>query len=384
MHPKVSLVAVPFAALLTVATVAHAAPATAGPAGDATAGYIVVLGDGVDAGHVADEHGRRHGAAVGRVYRDGLKGYAARIPASRLAAVRSDPRVAYVEPDGVMTATAQTLPWGVNRIDADVSSTRAGNGSGAVTGVNVYVIDTGIAPQPELNVVAHANWTGDGRNTDCNGHGTHVAGTIGAGDNTSAVVGVAPGVALTGLKVLGCDGNGSTSGVVAAVNWVTANARKPAVANLSLGGPASQALDDAVRKSAAAGVIYTVAAGNDSANACNFSPARAGAGTNNGIVTVGATDSYNRAASLSNYGSCVDIWAPGVSIVSTWTTGGLATASGTSMASPHVGGTAGLHLSRSTTAAPATAEATLKANVLSPGTVARDGRAIKVVYAGRY
>jgi len=211
-----------------------------------------------------------------------------------------------------------------------------------------------------------------------------VAGTVGARDNTSSVVGVAPGVALTGLKVLGCDGSGSTSGVVAAVNWVTANARKPAVANLSLGGPASQALDDAVRKAAAAGVVFTVAAGNEGANACNSSPARAGAGSNNGIITVGATDSSNREASFSNYGSCVDIWAPGVSVVSTWSNGGMATASGTSMASPHAGGTAGLYLSRNTTTAPATVEATLKANVLAPGTTSRDGRAIRIVYAGRY
>ena len=379
MTRMISVVVGVLAALVAVPVTAQAAPPP-----DAAGDYIVVLSDAVDAGQVADDHARRHGAAVRHVYRNGLKGYAARLPASRLAAVRTDPRVAYVEPDGVMTATAQNLPWGVNRIDADVSSTRAGNGWGAVGGVNAYVIDTGIAAQPDLNVVGHANWTGDGRNTDCNGHGTHVAGTIGARDNTSSVVGVAPGVALTGLKVLGCDGSGSTSGVIAAVNWVTANARKPAVANLSLGGPVSQALDDAVRKAAASGVVFTVASGNEGVDACNSSPARAGAGTDNGIITVGATDSSNREASFSNYGSCVDIWAPGVSILSTWSNGGMAYASGTSMASPHVGGTAGLYLSRNTATAPATAEATLKANVIAAGTTSRDGRAIRIVYAGRY
>ena len=156
------------------------------------------------------------------------------------------------------------------------------------------------------------------------------------------------------------------------------------MANMSLGGGPSRALDDAVRRSAASGVLYVLAAGNSGANACNDSPARAGAGTNNGIVTVAATDSSNREASWSNYGSCVDIWAPGVSVLSTYNNGGITTMSGTSMASPHVAGTGGLYLSRNPTASAATAEATLKANVLSPGTASKDGRAIKIVYAGRY
>ena len=379
MSRKFSVVIALFAALVTLPRVAEAAPPP-----DAPGNYIVVLNDDADAGAVADEHGRRHGAAVGHVFHSGVKGYAARLAGSQVAALRADPRVAYVEPDGIMTASAQTLPWGVNRIDADVSSTLAGNGSGAVTGVNAYVIDTGISAHTELNLVAHGSWVADGKNYDCHGHGTHVAGTIGARDNTSSVVGVAPGVSLTGLKVLGCDGRGPTSNIVAAVNWLAANATKPAVANLSLGGPASQSLDDAVRKAAASGILMVVAAGNEGTNACNVSPARAGAGTNNGVVTVGATDSSNRAASFSNYGSCVDIWAPGVNVVSTWPNGGTATLSGTSMASPHVAGAAGLHLSRNPAASAASAETTLKANVLSPGTTARDGRAIRIAHAARY
>ena len=379
MPRNLSVVIALFAALVTLPEVAEAAPPSEAPGS-----YIVVLKDGADAGRVADEHGRRHGAAVGHVFRDGVKGYAARLPESRLAALRADDRVAYVEPDGVMTASAQTLPWGVNRIDADVSSALAGNGSGAVAGVDVYVIDTGISANPDLNLVGHANWTGDGKQYDCNGHGTHVAGTIGARDNTASVVGVAPGVHLAGLKALGCDGSGPTSNIVAAVNWVATYAPKPAVANLSLGGPPSQALDDAVRRAAAAGVLMVLAAGNEGVDACTVSPARAGAGTSNGVVTVGATDSSNRAASFSNYGACVDIWAPGVSVTSTWPSGGLATASGTSMASPHVSGAAGLHLSRNPTASAASTEATLKANVLAPGITSRDGRAVRIVYAGRY
>lgn len=343
-----------------------------------------MLKDGTDPGAIAAEHARGHGAEMRHVYRTALNGYAARIPAGRLRALRADPRVDYVEVDGEVRTTAQTLPWGINRIDADVSSTLAGNGSGSVGTASAYVIDSGISAHADLNLVAHGNWTGDGKNYDCNGHGTHVAGTIGAKDDANHVVGAAPGVALTGLKVLGCDGGGSMSNVIAAVDWVTANARKPAVANMSLSGPALRSLDDAVRRSASSGVLYVLAAGNSGVNACNSSPARAGAGTNNGIVTVAATDSSNREASWSNYGSCVDIWAPGVSILSTYNNGGTASMSGTSMASPHVAGVGGLYLSRNTTASSATAEATLKANVLSPGTASKDRRAIKIAYQGRF
>lgn len=379
--PKLVVATVLFMVMLGAPGVSGAAPASAGQRPEP---FIVVLGDGVDPAQVANEHARRLGAEVGHIYRAALNGYAARIPAGRLAELRADPRVAYVEADGAVATTAQALPWGINRIDTDVSSTLAGNGSGAVGTTNAYIIDTGISSHADLNLVAHGNWTGDGKNYDCNGHGTHVAGTVGAKDNADYVVGAAPGVALIGLKVLTCDGSGSMSNVIAAVDWVTSYAQKPAVANMSLGGGALKSLDDAVRKSASTGVLYVVAAGNNGANACNYSPARAGAGTNNGIITVAATDSSNKEASWSNYGSCVDIWGPGVSIVSTYNNGGTATMSGTSMASPHVAGTGGLYLSKNTSVSPATAEATLKANVLSPGTTSKDGRAVKIVYAGKH
>ncbi len=379
--PKLAAAAAVFLAAAAVPGVSAATPsAPAGP----PASYIVVLQEGSDPSQVGEEHGRRFNAEVSHVYRSALRGYAARIPAARLAEVRADRRVAYVEADGIARASAQTLPWGINRIDADVSSTRAGNGSGSVAGVNAYVIDSGISAHPDLNVVAHGNWTGDGRNYDCNGHGTHVAGTLGARDDASHVVGAAPGVALTALKVLGCDGSGSMSSIIAAVDWVTTYGKKPAVVNMSLGGSALKSLDDAVRRSASAGFLYMIAAGNSGANACYSSPARAGAGTNNGIVTVAATDWYNREPSWSNYGSCVDIWAPGASILSTSNSGGTSYMSGTSMASPHVAGAGGLYLSRNMTASPATAEGALKANVLSPATKSKDGRAIKIVYQGRY
>src|SRR5215217_4460550 len=223
--------------------------------------YIVVFEDSVqNPAAVANEHARENGLQVRFVYTDAIEGYAAVFPnAQALQRVEDDPRVAFVEQDQEVRAVAQTVPWGIDKIDADVSSTKAGNGSGAVSGVNAYVIDTGIYNHTDLYVKNHVNFAG-GKNTDCNGHGTHVAGTVGAKDNASAVVGAAPGVPLTGVKVLGCSGSGSTSGVIKGVDWVTADASKlaskPAVANMSLGGAANQAVDDAVRRSAASGVLY--------------------------------------------------------------------------------------------------------------------------------
>jgi subtilisin family serine protease len=209
-----------------------------------------------------------------------------------------------------------------------------------------------------------------------------VAGTVAAKDNTSDVVGVAPGAPLTGVKVLGCGGSGTTSGVIKGIDWVTANAKKPAIANMSLGGGASDSLDTAVKKSADSGVFYSIAAGNSGANACNYSPARAG--THNGVMTTAATDSSNKEASWSNFGSCVDIWAPGVSILSTRKGGGTTTMSGTSMAAPHVGGTGALYLS-SVSASPADVENRLKLDAESSmGTKSKDGRTITLIDAGAY
>jgi serine protease len=209
-----------------------------------------------------------------------------------------------------------------------------------------------------------------------------VAGTVAAKDNTINVVGVAPGAPLTGVKVLGCGGSGTTSGVIKGVDWVTVNAVKPAIANMSLGGGASDSLDSAVTKSADSGVFYSIAAGNSGANACNYSPARAG--THDGVMTTAATNSSDQEASWSNYGPCVDVWAPGVSILSTKKGGGTTTMSGTSMAAPHVGGTGALYLSLNTGASAATAESQLKTDAVSTGTTSKDGRAITLIYAGKY
>jgi subtilisin family serine protease len=349
--------------------------------------YIVVFEEGEvrDPTAVARAHAQRHGAEVLYTYQYALEGYAARIPDQRLDEVRNDERVAYVESDQTVEATAQSLPWGINRVDADVSSTKAGNGSGAVSNVNAYIIDSGIyKTHTDLNVINHVNFTGDGKNRDCTGHGTHVAGTAAAKDDASAVVGAAPGAPLTGVKVLGCNGAGATSGVIKGVDWVTANAVKPAIANMSLSGGASQALDDAVRKSAASGIFYSLAAGNQGADACTYSPARAGAGTNNGIVTTAATNSSNEERSSSNYGACVDIWAPGASVLSTRMGGGTTTMSGTSMAAPHVGGGAALYLSSHTSASPSAVESTLKSSATTKANKSKDGRSILLENVGGF
>ena len=348
------------------------------PEGAIPGRYVVVFDEGEvqDPTAVAREHAQRHGAEVLYTYQYAIEGYAARLPEARLDEVRADGRVAYLEPDQTMYAEAQTLPWGIDKIDADLSSTKAGNGSGAVSGVNAYVIDTGIYRHTDLYRVKHVNFVGDGRNTDCHGHGTHVAGTVGAKDNTTDVVGVAPGAPLTGVKVLGCNGSGATSGVIKGVDWVTANATKPAIANMSLGGGLSQALDDAVRRSAAGGVFYSIAAGNNGADACLHSPARAGAGTDNGIATVAASTSSDGETSWSNYGPCVDVWAPGERILSTKKGGGTTTMSGTSMAAPHVGGGAALYLSKNTAASPTTVEGALTSGATITANTSKDGATI--------
>jgi aqualysin 1 len=311
------------------------------------------------------------------VYSAALRGFAARLTARQISALENHPLVAYIEPDGIMTTRAQQIPWGIDRVDADISSTQAGNGQGAITNVVVYIIDSGIdVAHDDLNVVGHVKMLPfpNFLNKDCNGHGTHVAGAASAIDDTSHVVGVAPGAALVGIKVLSCIGSGSASGVIKGVDLVTANGYKPGVVNMSLGGTPSQALDDAVVNSVNAGFFYAVAAGNSSIDACNESPARLG--PVNGVMSVAATDINEQEASFSNYGSCVDIWAPGVDILSTWVGGGTQTISGTSMSSPHVAGAAALFLSSNPGATPAQIESAIKASAVNTSTQSKDGRAI--------
>jgi subtilisin family serine protease len=344
--------------------------------------YIVVLKNAVDSSAVANLHAVRYGASVEHVWSSALHGYSAVIPNDRVAALRADQNVAFVELDGIATATAQTLPWGIDKIDADASSTHAGDGSGAISNVDAYVIDTGIdTSHPDLNVVEFRQYA-NGPSRDCNGHGTHVAGTIGARDDAAGVVGVAPGIRLHAVKVLNCAGSGSWSDVISGINYVADTKARPAVANMSLGGPQNNAVDAAVTGAVAKGVFFGVAAGNDGADACGHSPAAAG--TTSGVDTVAATDSSDTEASWSNYGNCVDIWAPGVSIYSTYKSGSYATLSGTSMATPHVVGGAALYLSRNPAASPGAVETALYNAATRTSKKSKDGRTIIREYVGGF
>lgn len=332
---------------------------------------------------------KRHKVKADAAFGTVFKGMAARLTPAQRDALLRDPSVDRVEEEQVFSiqplgkagggasTSTQTIPWGISKTQATQSYALAGNGSGSVAGVRAYVIDTGLDTRnADLNRMGHINFTGDGRNTDCNGHGTHVAGTVAAYDNSSAVVGMGPGVALFGVKVLNCQGSGTTTSVIQGVDWVAANAIKPAVANMSLGGGASQLLDDAVRNAAAKGIFFSIAAGNSAASACTSSPARIGGGSTAGVLVTAATDSNDLEASFSNYGSCVDIWAPGVNVTSLKLGGGAVTMSGTSMASPHVGGAAALYLGRYPTATSSSVVGTLKQMAVTTGTLSKDGRAI--------
>jgi subtilisin family serine protease len=336
----------------TPVAMSDAAPVLSAGAGGIEGQYIVVLNEGANARSVAAIAGvnPRH------VYTSALNGFSATLNAGQLNALQRNGAVAYIEQDQVMQASStQTgATWGLDRIDQrdlPLSTTFTYLNTGV--GVNAYIVDTGIR-------LTHTQFTGrvssgfdavdGGTAEDCNGHGTHVAGTVGG-----TTVGVAKGVNLVAVRVLDCAGSGTTSGVVAGIDWVAANHVKPAVANMSLGGGASTAIDDAVRRTVSAGVTQVVAAGNGNTGgraqpACNYSPARVAE-----AITVSATGSTDAKASYANYGTCVDIFAPGNSIQSAWHTGDTAgnTISGTSMASPHVAGVAALYLQGNPTATPA-------------------------------
>lgn len=303
--------------------------------------YIVVLKSGLSksSASVAADMALAYGLESDKIYEKALRGFSARIPDDQLNAVRSDSRVSYVEQDRIITlgkgkpggggSGPQVTPWGITRV----------GGAGDGTGKTAWIIDTGIdLDHPDLNVDVSRSVTFISNESadDLNGHGTHVAGTVAALNNSIGVVGVAAGAKVVAVKVLNRRGSGSYSGVIAGVDHVAANGSNGDAANMSLGGPVSQALDDAVKNAASTGVKFSLAAGNESDDANNHSPARAN-GAN--IYTVSAINSSDIFASFSNYGNPpVDFAAPGVSILSTWKGGGTNTISGTSMAAPHVCG----------------------------------------------
>ena len=335
---------------------------------------------------------RRHGFRADAVFSVALKGFAGPLTPGQLRRLRADPLVGSIEPDEQVSLgpvpASQTPDWGISKIGANLSSTQSGNGSGEVTSIHIYVIDTGIdTTHPDLNVVEHVSMIG-APNADCNGHGTGVAGIIAARDNGDFTVGVVPGAPLHGVKVLTCAGITLNSFIIQGVDWVTANAVRPAVVNMSLGSSIPlPAVNTAVRNSAATGLVYALAAGNGNPftnqpiNACNTSPAGAGydSPTVNGIITVGATDIADVEASFSNFGPCVNIWAPGVDVTTTWlmSDGGTFTGSGTSFASPYVAGGAALLLSRAPTLSPGQVEFLLRYVADVPGTTSIDGTPIR-------
>jgi len=321
-----------------------AAPEISAAAGAVQGRFIVTLRERTDPAAVA----REYGVKADFVYRYALTGFAGAISDAARAGLLRDARVTRVEPDGIATivATQSNATWGLDRIDQralPLSTTYRYTATGF--GVRAYIIDTGIRTSHDefgSRTAGGFSSINDGRGTsDCHGHGTHVAGTVGG-----TTYGVAKGVTLVPVRVLSCSGSGTWSGIIAGIDWVTANRVRPAVANMSLGGGANSSVDDAVRRMISSGVATAVAAGNGNQggvaqNACKYSPARVSQ-----AMTIGATDRTDRKASWSNYGNCVDWFAPGVSITSAWSTSNSATntISGTSMATPHTAGVAALYL----------------------------------------
>jgi subtilisin family serine protease len=362
------------------------------PAADPVPGEYIVTLRTPDANAVVPETigaTKRHGGQVQRVYSHALHGYSARMTPAQADALANDPSVASVEQDGyvhVDTTQAPTPSWGLDRIDQQTlplnnSYTYAADGAG----VHAYIIDTGILTShqdfggPGGRASVGVDEVGDGHNgIDCDGHGTHVAGTVGG-----STYGVAKQVQLVAVRVLDCSGSGNFSDVIAGVDWVTGNAVEPAVANMSLGGPLNTALTTAVTNSIAAGIPYAVAAGNSNTSACNSSPA-----STPNAITVGATTKVDARASYSNFGTCLDLFAPGGDatttncpgvncggITSDWIGSDTATntISGTSMATPHVTGVIASYLAANPCSTPAQVEQAIEShadpNVIAPGTI---------------
>ncbi|MFF8842792.1 S8 family peptidase [Streptomyces sp. NPDC015127] len=356
------------AALMAMPLAVAALPATADAAtpdshlveviratGQAVPGqYIVTLRTGTDAGSLA----RLAGLRTRHTYDAVIDGFAAELTAGQLSALRRNPAVVRIEENQLVRAgaTQADATWGLDRIDqrALPLSTTYGYTTTA-SNVTAYIIDTGIDPNhPDFGNRAAIAYdaTLDGIGLDCNGHGTHVAGTIGG-----SAYGVAKGVKLRGVRVLNCAGIGTNADVIEGMDWVRTHAVKPAVANMSLGGGFSATVNSAATNLNNSGVFLAVAAGNESEDACKTSPASA-----SGVMTVAASDKTDTAASFTNHGSCVETYAPGVGITSAWLLGGTNTISGTSMASPHVAGVGALYKGARGDAASATVNSWITTN----------------------
>lgn len=378
MHPRVVALAAlgwalaacseapPSAPNSAASTAPESAPAAAlvavtGQAPQVRGRFIVTLAPRANPSAVAREHGIR----PDYVYTHALNGFAGRISDAARSGLLRDSRVTRVEADGIATivSTETGATWGLDRVDQrsrPLSTTYSYTNTGA--GVTAYIIDTGLRfSHGEFGGRASSGYDAvdGGSADDCNGHGTHVGGTIGG-----TTYGVAKGISLVAVRVLDCGGSGSWSGVIAGLDWVTANHASPAVANMSLGGGTNTSVDDAVKRMIASGVATAIAAGNGNAlgiarDACRTSPARVPQ-----AMTIGATDQNDRKASWSNYGNCVDWFAPGVGITSAWNTSDAATntISGTSMATPHTAGVAALYLQSNPTASPQTVRDALFSN----------------------
>jgi subtilisin family serine protease len=346
--------------------------------------YIVVLKDNAEARKpgIARTLAERFGGTVKDEYGTAVRGFTANLTEKSAKRLAANPAVASVEQDRAvqLADTQSSAPWGLDRIDQralPLASTYVYPSKAA--NVTAYILDTGVR-------LSHSDFGGRARSgydfidkdadaSDCQGHGTHVAGTV-----AGATYGVAKQAQIVSVRVLGCDGSGSYSAIIAGVDWVTKNAVKPAVANMSLGGSGSSSLDTAVRNSIASGVTYAVAAGNEKKDACSVSPARAAE-----AITVGATDSSDARASYSNFGTCVDIFAPGSNILSSVKSGDTASGkmSGTSMATPHVAGVAALYLANNPALSPVQVRDKMVADstagkVTNPGT----GSPNRLLYTG--